>query len=53
MVFMTATLCLTTYFEDNIGIAMSIGSAGSSIGGMYIHTSLVNFFDTPISRLLA
>ena len=34
MVFMTAALCLTTYFEDNIGIAMSIGSAGSSIGGL-------------------
>ena len=32
MVFMTATLCLITYFKNNIGIAMSIGSAGSSIG---------------------
>jgi len=34
MVFMTATLCLTTYFKNNIGIAMFIGSAGSSIGGI-------------------
>jgi hypothetical protein len=34
MAFMTATLCLTTYFKNNIGIAMSIGSAGSSIGGI-------------------
>lgn len=32
MVFMTATLRLTTYFKNSIGIAMSIDSAGSSMG---------------------
>ena len=34
MVFMTAAPCLISYFKNNIGITMTIGSAGSSIGGI-------------------
>ncbi|OCL05650.1 MFS general substrate transporter [Glonium stellatum] len=34
MVFITATLCLATYFKNDMGVAMSVGSAGSSLGGI-------------------
>lgn len=54
VVFMTATLCLTTYFKNNIGIAMSVGSAGSSIGGIvytYVARQLLRHANSQVTCL--
>ncbi|OCK77675.1 MFS general substrate transporter [Lepidopterella palustris CBS 459.81] len=34
MVFMSGTLCLMTYWKDNLSAAMGLGAAGAPIGGI-------------------